>query len=76
MARDLEKQHCDRLATILSEFAEINAVKAIAMAGSRLGNYGDELSDFDLYIYSDEDVRVKPRTAIAGKYASCAAGFF
>lgn len=67
----IETTHYEWLAPILTEFSRVKEVKAIVMAGSRLGKYGDDFSDFDFYIYSDEEISLKIRTGIAHKYASC-----
>lgn len=67
---NIEKSHHEQLSPVLAEFSRIKEVKAIVMAGSRLGKYGDELSDFDFYIYSDEEISLKMRTDIAREHAS------
>ena len=39
---------------IIDEFKKLNDVKAIVLSGSRTTESSDEISDYDIYIYSDK----------------------
>ena len=54
---------------IIYEFSKIPSVKAIALAGSVTSGTADEDSDFDVYIYTEEEIPLKIRQCIAEKYA-------
>lgn len=44
------------LKTLTSEFAKINSVNAIVLSGSRANLVTDEMSDYDIYIYSKDAI--------------------
>lgn len=54
---------------IIEEFKKDKNVEAIALAGSLGANSSDEMSDYDLYIYSTEPISVDFRKQIAEKFA-------
>ena len=54
---------------IVYEFSKIPSVKAIALAGSVTSGTADEDSDFDVYIYTEEEIPLKIRQCIAEKYS-------
>lgn len=55
---------------IIKDFSDIKEVKAIALGGSAgSANTQDSLSDYDIYIFSDEPVPVKVRGEIAKRYS-------
>lgn len=54
---------------IVNEFSKIDTVKAIALSGSVTTDSNDELSDFDLYIYTDSEIPLDVRKCIFEKYA-------
>lgn len=57
------------LEDILNEFESANCIKAIALGGSAASGYDDEVSDYDLYFYSDRPVEVEKRRRTAEKFA-------
>ncbi len=59
-----------RLESIVSDFQRVAEVEAITLAGSITGPAHDNLSDYDLYVYSETDISVAARRAIARKYAN------
>lgn len=54
---------------IIEEFKKDKNIEAIALAGSLGANSADEMSDYDLYIYSNEPISVDFRKQIAKKFA-------
>jgi predicted nucleotidyltransferase len=54
---------------IAQEFSHIPQVIAIALAGSRTTGFASKASDFDFYIYIEEDISLQLRTTIAQKFA-------
>ncbi|MBZ8179718.1 DUF4037 domain-containing protein [Oscillatoria salina] len=54
---------------VAAEFAVLPQVVAIAWAGSRTNQASDEQSDYDFYVYIEEDIPIEIRTAIAKKFA-------
>lgn len=58
------------LATAISqEFSKIPQVIAVALAGSRTTGLANEASDFDFYIYIEQDIPLEIRETIARKFA-------
>lgn len=53
---------------IAKEFSKLDIVEAVALSGSKTGLINDELSDFDMYIYSKEPVPLDIRENIAKKF--------
>lgn len=56
------------LGQIVNEFKQIESIRAIVLGGSSASQYNDELSDYDLYIYTDKEVDIETRKAIAKKF--------
>lgn len=54
---------------IVNYFKQIPKIEAIALSGSSTANSDDTASDFDIYIYSDKEIDIGTRRAIALKYA-------
>lgn len=50
---------------IVEEFKRNKHVEAIALAGSLGASSSDEMSDYDIYIYSNEPVDIEFRQQIA-----------
>lgn len=57
------------LEAVTAAFAAIGEVKALALSGSILTKYGDERSDYDFYVYADEEIDVDKRRDIAARFA-------
>ncbi len=57
------------LIEIIEEFSKIQEIKAIALGGSTEAKTSDNLSDYDIYIFSDVEVPITRRTEIAKKYS-------
>lgn len=70
---DLSKIDRDRAkalpALVTEKFAALPQVRAVALAGSRTGSNNDTLSDFDIYIYADEEIPAEVRREIARGFA-------
>lgn len=54
---------------IAGEFAGLDGVEAVALAGSRAAGRADSESDFDLYVYADREPPVEFRRALLGASA-------
>lgn len=54
---------------IIEEFSQIKEVKAIALGGSDVVKTEDALSDYDIYVFSDEEIPINKREEIAKKYS-------
>lgn len=52
------------LQTLTSEFARINSINSIVLSGSRVNLVSDEMSDYDIYIYSNDSIPVSYRENI------------
>lgn len=68
--RVLPEEVPDLAKSIAAKFGTLPQVVAVALAGSRTSGFGNESSDFDVYIYIDEDIPVDSRSAIAKEFAS------
>ena len=59
---------------LLKEFSDeaikTNDIDAIVLSGSKTSLINDEMSDYDIYIYSKERVNIETRKNFAKKYAS------
>lgn len=55
---------------LMEELAQLNAVEAIALGGSRAGESYDAASDYDIYLYCTGPVDESARREILGKYCS------
>lgn len=58
-----------RLNTILEEFKAQPQTVAIGIAGSRSSSHTDMHSDYDIYIYTRNDIPISVRQAIADRFA-------
>ena len=58
------------LRKILQEFQDFPQVKAIAIGGSGANKTSDNLSDIDIYIFTEKDIAVEERENIIKKYSS------
>lgn len=56
------------LEKIAAEFAALPQVAAVVLAGSKGGEFSDERSDIDLYVYAEPDPAEAWRAALAGKF--------
>lgn len=54
---------------IAAQFGALPQVVAVALAGSRTTGASNETSDYDFYVYVQEDIPVEIRTAIAQEFA-------
>lgn len=54
---------------VAAEFSALPQVEAVALAGSRTAQVSDATSDFDIYVYTREDIPVTRRAAIASRFA-------
>ncbi len=58
------------LKEIAEAYSKLECVYAVVLAGSRTAKQSDELSDYDIYIYTDKEIPVDFRENLAKKYAS------
>lgn len=58
------------LKEIAEEYSKLENVYAVVLSGSRTAEQNDEMSDYDIYIYSDKPIPLEFRTQLAKKYAS------
>lgn len=56
--------------TVISSFAALPEIEAIALGGSRSGVHYDETSDYDIYLYCTAPVPEETRREILEKYCS------
>lgn len=54
---------------IANKFSSLPQVVAVALAGSQTAKVSDDFSDFDLYIYVQEEIPIDIRTSIAKEFA-------
>lgn len=54
---------------IATKFSSLPQVVAVALAGSQTAKVSDKFSDFDLYIYVQEEIPLDIRTSIAREFA-------
>ena len=59
----------ENILPVINEFKKIENVKAIVLSGSRTANSSDEISDYDIYIYSDAEINLDERTKIAKMFS-------
>lgn len=52
----------------LNEFSNINRIQAIVLGGSRATECSDNKSDYDFYIYSENEINPEIRYKILSKY--------
>lgn len=57
------------LKNIVNDFRHEAEIEAIALSGSATSAQADEISDFDIYIYSDSEISPEIRRQIAQKYS-------
>ncbi len=55
---------------IIYEYAQFPQVKAIGLGGSTSAKTGDNSSDLDIYIFTDEDILVEERLAIVKQFST------
>lgn len=60
----------DRVQAVAERFAELPPVIAVVWAGSEIAGTADPRSDFDLYIYTREELPVSARKAIASTFSA------
>ncbi len=58
----------DIIEDIACQFSKLESVEAVVISGSKTGLIHDEMSDFDLYIYSKEPVDIDFRKKLAKQY--------
>lgn len=58
------------LSALITEFAKLEQVEAVALAGSNSTQTNDSLSDYDVYIYTTSDIPVATRKVITSQYCS------
>src|SRR4249919_1585721 len=51
----------EALGKIAEQFAKLKSVEAVALAGSSTSGSADEHSDFDIYVYSRQNIEVSFR---------------
>ena len=56
------------LKEIAEAYSKLECVYAVVLAGSRTAKQSDELSDYDIYIYTDKEIPVDFRENLAKKY--------
>lgn len=56
------------LKEIAEKYAQLDSVYAVVQAGSRTSGQSDEMSDYDIYVYSDKQIPVDFRTKLAAAY--------
>ncbi len=54
---------------IAQEYSKFEFVKALVLSGSRTSDQNDNLSDYDIYIYSDKEISTTFRKELAKKYS-------
>ncbi len=54
---------------IVNELSAVDSVSAIVIAGSNLSGVSDELSDIDMYVYTDDEIPLDYRKNIFVRYA-------
>lgn len=57
------------LQEIAQSYSKLEQVYAVVLSGSRTSNQNDEMSDYDIYVYSDAEIPVEFRTELAKKYS-------
>lgn len=55
---------------MVKSFSKLEQVDAILLAGSRAVQADDELSDYDVYIYTSDEIPVEVRKEITDQYCS------
>ncbi len=53
------------LQEIAQSYSKLEQVYAVVLSGSRTSNQNDEMSDYDIYVYSDAEIPVEFRTELA-----------
>lgn len=53
---------------IAKEFSQLDSVDTVVLSGSQTGLFNDEISDYDVYIYSSKKVPLEFRKKLAEKY--------
>ena len=60
----------ENLKKIIEEFSKLKSVEGILLAGSKAVNTDDKNSDYDVYVYTSEEIPVEYRKNIYDKYCS------
>lgn len=68
MIKDVEIQNY--LEQIAKQYSKLEQVKAVVLAGSVSSHQNDNLSDYDIYVYSDKEIPVTFRNELAKKYSN------
>lgn len=55
---------------LINEFSKLEQVEGILLAGSRATKTNDKESDYDIYIYTDEEIPLEVRKEITDKFCS------
>lgn len=58
------------LEEVAAEFGALPEVVAVVLAGSRKGDFSDDRSDFDIYVYAEPEPALAWRAALGRKYGS------
>lgn len=57
------------LSGLAFEFAKIKSVRSVVLSGSKTGLINDEMSDYDMYVYSNEPISLEVREKIVKKFS-------
>lgn len=55
---------------IIEEMSKLQAVEAITLGGSRSTGVNDDNSDYDIYIYTSDNISIEEKASILNKYCS------
>ena len=55
---------------LFEELAQLDQVEAVVLGGSRAGEYYDQDSDYDVYVYLKAQIAPKIRKTLLSKYCS------
>ena len=53
---------------LINEFRNLDGIQSIVLGGSRISKYSDDKSDYDLYIYTENEIDQNIRKKILPKY--------
>lgn len=68
--KQLLEEHHPLALELAEKFRSLPQVVAVTLAGSRTTMGGDEASDFDFYIYMEQEIPIEIRTQIAQEFAT------
>ena len=60
----------DILKEIADQYSQLECVYAVVQSGSRTSGQSDDMSDYDIYVYSDMEIPVEFRTQLAKMYSN------